>query len=440
MPSTHRLAAMQIPIGFCSLVLAALTGFFVGCACGSTDTSLGGVPDPRPSGQAGTSSPPGAGGAQGAGIGGESGSGNSSGTTAGGSGPMPDPREDGSGGTNDSPADSGVADVVSDGAEMDAAFDAGDAPEVGADAGCTAPSNEEILQFGPEGRSCSSGPLCSGVSCCQSVLIPGGAFPMGRSPDGSDAFAAGANNETPEHAATVSPFYLDRFEVVVARFRDYVNAYNGTPPLAGEGTHPALPGSGWQSAWNAELPSTQAALRSSLNCASGESTWSENALANERMPINCTNWYIAFAFCIWDGARLPTEAEWEKASAGGDENRLYPWGAAAPEACRAGFGGTSPHTDVATHPLGEGRWRHADLAGSVWEWTLDWYDANWYSTGGAACVDCANLTPTPWRATRGGGWSTLPATASRLRAAFRTIVQPNVSASNVGFRCARSLP
>ena len=61
-------------------------------------------------------------------------------------------------------------------------------------------------------------------------------------------------------------------------------------------------------------------------------TWTDAPGDNEQLPMNCVGFYEAFAFCLWDGGRLPTEAEWESVAAGGEENRLYPWGSTAPGA------------------------------------------------------------------------------------------------------------
>jgi formylglycine-generating enzyme required for sulfatase activity len=279
------------------------------------------------------------------------------------------------------------------------------------------------------------GTECQGKSCCENILVPGGAFPLGRSDSGTDQHD-GHEGEQPEHAVTVSDFYLDTYEVTVGRFRKFVEQYDGTAPSEGAGAHPLIVGSGWQAAWASELPATQAGLMSNLKCFTFSQTWTDTAGGNETHAISCVTWYESFAFCAWDGGRLPTEAEWEYASAGATENRLYPWGQAAPSATYANYNDSdnSPN-EVGSHAAGAGRWGHQDLAGSMFEWVFDCYDSGWYAGGGSVCNDCANMSAASLRALRGGGFGSF---ATDLRAAYRYADMPSDRFEGFGFRCART--
>jgi len=261
---------------------------------------------------------------------------------------------------------------------------------------------------------------------------------MGRGTTAGDAdyYPSGLTNEVPEHPATVSSFALDKFEVTVGRFRKWVDQFSGVAPAAGAGANPNVPGSGWKTAWNNELSANRGALLPLLSCSSTHHNWTASPGSNENYPMNCVSWYEASAFCIWDGGRLPTEAEWEYAASGGVDS-LFPWGSLQPSALLANFSGgaRNAHIDVGSTPAGNNGWGHADLAGSMWEWALDYHDANWYSGNGASCTNCANLAPATYRVIRGGDFQ---ASITYLRAATRSINTPTGRYSTVGWRCART--
>jgi formylglycine-generating enzyme required for sulfatase activity len=324
-------------------------------------------------------------------------------------------------------------------------------------------------------RSCTGGPgadsQCGGkpnddqaagsTDCCEARAVPGGTY---------NRF------NDPSFPATVSAFALDTFEVTVGRFRAWVEATDGnlrsTAPAEGGGAHPKIAGSGWRTEWNKFLPSSRAEVDRMLGpedspnpfmaCQYGTDigdfgalTWWTSALdqkvkslnkgkqrvlaentrdALDRKPLNCVPWQVLFAFCVWDGGRLPTDAEFGFALAGGSEQRPFPWGTVDAQnlahianrndlslvpvyeyginygAARLydktlgdnifednysfTYGGKAmAKSDNATHvapvgrkPLGNGKWGHADLAGGMFEWMLDEGPIH-----EGPCNDCANV-------------------------------------------------
>ncbi|MBL4684183.1 MAG: SUMF1/EgtB/PvdO family nonheme iron enzyme [Nannocystaceae bacterium] len=292
--------------------------------------------------------------------------------------------------------------------------------------------------------------ICAGESCCAAIAVPGGSFLQGRSEMGNDACPPGdltacIEREEPEHDANVDPFLLDKYAVTVGRFRRFIDAWNDNwRPEVGDGNHPGIEGSGWQAAWSGLTPG---ALQQGLNCSSNFETWTDEPGDNENKPITCVSWYEAQAFCVWDGGRMPTEAEWEFAAAGGDQNRLYPWGGAPPDETRAVYdaGATQP---VGTKPDGAGRWGHLDLAGNVREWSFDCYEKYFYESSAAsadnpasvpadAAVPCAE--DTDWhiedpRTLRGGGDSSDTDTGHRV--ATRGTEPGTAHWGSISFRCA----
>ena len=297
----------------------------------------------------------------------------------------------------------------------------------GASAGGTAPPSCVGLA-----ATCGS---AGNDSCCASLPVPGGTFY--RSYDN-------VTYTTMSYPATVDSFTLDKYEITVGRFRRFVNAGLGTQaslPAPGAGAHPLIAGSGWDSAWNADLPADTATLTARLKCSATDETWTDTAGDNEYRPQNCMDWYTAFAFCAWDGARLPTKAEWNYAAVGGDEQRVYPWSSPTTStaiddsyAVYCGSSCDSPQNVGLKSPKGDGKWGQAYLAGNLWEWMLDWQNS--YQV---PCSNCAILiaADADSRAMRGGRYY---GKAANLVSAYRGGGQPELHNWYVGARCARSNP
>jgi formylglycine-generating enzyme required for sulfatase activity len=284
-------------------------------------------------------------------------------------------------------------------------------------------------------------------SCCTSPEVVGGTF--------FELYAnTGGGPVGGADPASVSGLRLDKYLVTVGRFRQYVSAWDngkGYLPAVGSGKHAHLNGgqglvnsgaiggyeSGWQASWNGDVTPTNASL------AGG--TWTTTPGAHENLPITYVNWYEAYAFCIWDGGFLPSEAEWEYAAAGGSQERAYPWGSTDPGTASqyAIYGCYYPDpasncidtlpevAPVGTPWLGAGRWGQVDLVGEVWEWDLDWYGGP-----GGPCVDCACLTGGSSRVLE-GCMDSCPAEGLRPPDSLEGS-DPTVLDFDSGFRCARS--
>jgi formylglycine-generating enzyme len=321
----------------------------------------------------------------------------------------------------------------------------------GGDAGAGGAGGEDQIGPTPQAYSCDQGVSCNDESPCTTLPVLGGQFAMGRSEKGSDAYL-GNSDEQPEHGVVVSPFWLDKYEVTVGRFRQFVDSYEGTPPANGTGAVPEASGSGWKTEWNVYLPADRQGLQAKLlapnnKCNPNFRSWTLAPGNGECLPMNCVDWFVSFAFCVWDGGRLPTEAEWEFAAAGGDENRLFPWGSDAPTNERAVFDCTASGgkdctpgdiRPVGSRPMGNGRFGHADLAGSMMELTRDVYDPDFYTLVTASGRNIVNLgrDVTQFNGpARGGSYI---GNGGLQRSALRELVSRDRADDGIGWRCARN--
>ncbi len=346
------------------------------------------------------------------------------------------------GGDTSPPGDSSANDVIAPDSATDAgASDANDgSTETGSDSACSPPVAATPSSCVEAGAGLSD---CAGGSCCASLTVTGGTY--------------NRNNDT-SFPAKIDDFQLDTYEVTVGRFRKFVDAVvGGYKPSAGDGKHAHLNcgkglqqagGStyeaGWDTSWNSNLATTKAGWNSNLECAPSSQTWYQASLGNDDRPINCETWYEAYAFCIWDGGFLPSEAEWEYVAAAGTEERTYPWpddaGVPGNDTKLAVYNSlwqpdAGPNqvlniAPVGSVPAGDSKWGHTNLAGNVWEWTADWYQTPYT----ASCTNCTNLTPSTNRVIRGGSWGS---PASTLLSAGRNFDTPGDRGPAYGFRCAR---
>jgi formylglycine-generating enzyme required for sulfatase activity len=219
------------------------------------------------------------------------------------------------------------------------------------------------------------------------VKIPAGEFSMGNE----------ATERSPlEHRVYVSEFLMDKTGVTWGQYKQYAEATGIALPLH----HPY---------WG----------------------------LHDDHPAVYVTWEDGKAYCEWAGARLPTEAEREKAARGTDE-RTYPWGDEEPDRERAvfrltwGYHGTGA---VGTHPAGVSPYGLHDMGGNVWEWCADWYDGGYYEVSPAR--DPKGPAEGIAHVVRGGSWDSRPTV---LTASTRSWGHRGYRDGDFGFRCAMNPP
>jgi iron(II)-dependent oxidoreductase len=259
------------------------------------------------------------------------------------------------------------------------------------------------------------------------VAIPGGTFPLGAVPDEPFVF----DNEKWAHPVEVRPFAIARAPVTQGEFVAFVEdaGYRERRFWGEEGWrwreqaeagHPVY--------WKREAPGRW--LRRDFD------RW---VPLEPHRPVVHVTWYEAEAYCRWAGRRLPAEAEWEAAAAGGPDGRKrrFPWGEEPPAPGQANLDWRAMGcVDVAAHPAGDSAFGCRQMIGNVWEWT-----ASDFLPYPGFVADPYREYSAPWFGTRkvlrGGCW----ATRSRmLRNTWRNFFRPDRRDIWAGFRTCATRP
>ena len=304
------------------------------------------------------------------------------------------------------------------------------------------------------------------------VYLEGGTFMMGA--DNNQA----SKDEYPKHKVTLSGFWMDETEVTNAQFAQFVNE-TGYVTIAEikpdweelkKQVPPGTPKPHDSMLVAASLVFKPSKQEVNLNDFNQWWEWKTGAdwrhpqgpkssiKGKENYPVVHISWDDAMAFCKWAGKRLPTEAEWEYASRGGQQNKIYSWGdenvdVGKPK-CNSwqgkfpyynqqkdGFYGLAPVKSYA--PNGYGLY---DIAGNVWEWCSDWYDYYYYNSVKEGIVNPIGPSKSydpdepyaPKHVTRGGSFLCNDNYCSGYRCSRRMKSSPDTGLEHLGFRCVKN--
>lgn len=224
------------------------------------------------------------------------------------------------------------------------------------------------------------------------VVVPPGAFIMG-SDDGSF-------DEKPARQVVIDGFFIQRYEVTLHDYMTFVETTSHRSPLTVRDN----------------------AIRPHFN--------------HPNNPAVYVSWHDAEVYCRWIGARLPSEAEWEKA-ARGIRGRKWPWGD-SPGESNANFIGED---DLYRYPAPVGTFQRDvspygvyDMAGNAREWVADWYDERYYRS--APDENPTGPADGEVKVLRGGSWNDSDILG---RSAGRLKMFPEYRDVSIGFRCAKGI-
>lgn len=278
--------------------------------------------------------------------------------------------------------------------------------------------------------------------------ISAGSFLMGA--EGPEAWPG--DGEGPVRPISLREYWIDECAVTNRQFEKFVTA---------TGYVTEVEGFGWSFIHHSQLTKQQQRASEHLRVAGLEwwyrvdgSNWrlplgpkeDFHALKRGDHPVVHVSWNDAAAYARWCGKRLPTEAEWEYASRGGLEQKLYPWGdeltpggkhrcniwqGEFPRQDRGddGYKGTAPARSFKPNAYGL-----YNMTGNVWEWVADWFSPTIPADGPRE-----NPSGPPFgerRVMRGGSYLCHVSYCNRYRCSARTSNTEDSSSGHLGFRCA----
>ncbi|RME03926.1 MAG: hypothetical protein D6805_04725, partial [Planctomycetota bacterium] len=258
------------------------------------------------------------------------------------------------------------------------------------------------------------------------VYVPQGNFFMGENKPENDIDL----NQSPQHQTFVPGYFIDKYEVTNREYEEFLKYIqkNKNTPNEHKYCHP----------------------EEKIDFPEGKDHtpkfWYDKKWNKPNYPVVGVDWYDAYAFARFKGKRLPTEKEWEKAARGSKDKRLWPWGKIKPGKRKDQFDpnrlnhyttGNKHTTPVGSYPLGVSPYGCFDMAGNVWEWTIDilkpYPNSPW----------AVPREQSQFYVARGGSWNDWEIYYGDKRlteVVFRMGFPRTKRGPHIGFRCVKDAP